>query len=181
MKTLLFPCLLTLLTSGIFAADFNSSMANIMKSMKAYTLEMVALMPEEKLDYKPVAAVRSFREQVAHMIEVNRFILGFQLKGDGKGDPMKAIAEAEIPKDAQSKEALMKALSQQFDDAIAFFESANNNQHDKTYTFGTPDSPITTDYFAVAMLLRDHFSHHRSQLIVYLRLNDIEPARFRGF
>jgi uncharacterized damage-inducible protein DinB len=44
------------------------------------------------------------------------------------------------------------------------------------------------DFFAgqmtrrrILLLLTDHVTHHRGQLVVYLRLNNIKPPRYRGW
>ena len=50
------------------------------------------------------------------------------------------------------------------------------------------DLDTIVDFFAGPMskrqiltLLNDHYTHHRGQIIVYLRMNDIKPPRYRGW
>ncbi|WP_339794339.1 MAG: DinB family protein [Imperialibacter sp.] len=163
------------------AQHFNASMASVMKSMKAYTLEMVELMPEDGFDYKPADSVRSFSEQVQHMISTNHFLLNHYLIDKQKGSRQEAGAKAAKYAEKSGKAALSALLAEQFDQTIAFFERADASLYEQTFTFGPVDKPIVKDYFTTSTLIRDHFTHHRSQLIVYLRLKGIEPAQFRPF
>ncbi|MEQ8417066.1 MAG: DinB family protein [Imperialibacter sp.] len=181
MKKGILIATMVLVAAWCQAQHFNASMASVMKSMKAYTLEMVELMPESSFDYRPVDSVRSFSEQVQHMISTNHFLLNHYLIDKQKGSRQEAGANAAKYAEKSSKKALLAVLGEQFDQTIAFFEKADVLLYDQTFTFGPVDKPIVKDYFTTSMLIRDHFTHHRSQLIVYLRLNDIEPAQFRPF
>lgn len=182
MKKFLLMTALILLSILLQAQDFNSSMKEIMLNMKEYTLEMVELMPEEKLDFRPSDSVRSFKGQVQHLITTNHFLLNYFLKYDEK-ENREAVQKESIAlvEDNSSKSDLLVSLNETFDDIIAFFENASESFYKKEYTFGPPEQPLKKDYFATCMLIRDHISHHRAQLIVYLRLNDIKPAQYRGF
>jgi len=181
MKKLTIIVFACLATEFVSAQDFNTSMAEIMKNMKTYTTEMVDLMPEEKFDYRPADSVRTFREQVQHIIGTNYFLLNYYLKGDESSDRIEDLQKAFAYADKTKKSELSTILEEQFDDTISFFENASEKQYAKTFTFGTPEQPLVKDYFTTAMLIRDHISHHRAQLSVYLRSNSIKPAQFKGF
>jgi hypothetical protein len=84
MKQTVTITLAFLITLCVQAQDFNSSMAEIMKNMKAYTVELVALMPEENFDFRPMDSIRTFHKQVQHMISTNHFLLTHYLKGEEK-------------------------------------------------------------------------------------------------
>lgn len=181
MKNLIFILLTALTMQKAFSQDFNKSMQEIMTNMKAYTLEMMELMPEEKFDYRPTESVRTFRKQLQHTISTHYFLMNHYLKGDGKQDVQSLIQKAQAYADKTTKLELLQLLREQFDESILFFKNGTKKLYKKTYDFGTPEKPEVKDYFTAAMLIRDHIGHHRSQLIVYLRLNNIEPAPFRGF
>jgi len=182
MKKTSILLLLSIITAfSAKSQDFNKSMVDIMKSMKTYTIEMVELMPEGKFDFKPADSVRTFGGQVKHMISTNHFLLNYYLIGDEKTNREDELQTAFSSADYSKKADLIKALSDEFDNLIAFLENATSDYYQKTYKYGTPENPIMKDYFTTVMLIRDHFSHHRSQLIVYLRINEIEPAQFRPF
>ena len=163
------------------AQDFNASMAEIMKNMKKYTVEMVNLMPEEKFDFKPMDSVRTFREQVQHMIGTNHFLLNHYLKGNAASSRQDDLQKAFSYAGRARKSELNRLLEEQFDQTISFFLNATGGQYGNTFVFGTPDEPLVKDYYTTCMLLRDHITHHRAQLIGYLRSNKIVPAPFKGF
>ncbi len=173
--------MLFLTLQGTLAQDFNKSMAEIMKSMKEYTIEMVERMPEEHFGYRPTDSVRAFNEQVQHMISTEYFLLTYYLKNSEQVAREKVGQDAFILADESEKGKLVNVLAGQFDETIAFFDNAPKTLYLKKYTFGTPEQPLVRDYYTTAMLLRDHMSHHRAQLSVYLRLKGITPAQFRGF
>jgi len=165
----------------VYAQDFNQSMVKIMKNMKGYTVDLVEKMPAEHFSFRPTDSVRTFAEQVQHMVAIQHFFLNFQLKGNGDGNPGEAIQSAFEYAASLEKKDLMPLLNEQFDQCIAFFENASDKDFKREFVFGTPDNSQKSDYFSTAMLVRDHISHHRAQLIVYLRLNNIKPPQYHGF
>ncbi len=173
--------LAVLMAQFIVAQDFNASMAEIMKNMKDYTIEMVNLMPEEKFDYKPTDSVRTFREQVQHMIGTNHFLLNYYLKGNEESSRKEDFQKAFSYAGKMRKSELNQLLEEQFDQSISFFNNASAEHYGRTFIFGTLDEPVVKDYYTACMLVRDHITHHRAQLIAYLRQNSIKPIQFRGF
>lgn len=170
-------------TKTVVSQDFNKSMVEIMKNMKDYTLEMVDKMPEDKFDYRPTDSVRTFRVQVRHIIATNHLLLNYYLTGNKQeGNLEEAAKESFAYADKTKKEDLMSLLAEQFNMVISFYEKATEEEYKKTYMLLTRDNDFEEkDYYTLSMLIRDHFAHHRSQLIVYLRMNDIKPAEYRGF
>jgi uncharacterized damage-inducible protein DinB len=181
MKKMMIVVLTLVASQHLLAQDFNKSMAEIMRSMKIYTIEMVDLMPQEKFDFRPVDSVRTFKAQVRHIIATNHLFYHHFLLNNGKGD-LDAQAERSFAYANQPlKKDLMRLLGEQFDQLITFYEQASSKQYKKTYMLIAPDnSLVKRDYYTLSMLIRDHIADHRSQLIVYLRLNDIKPAAYRG-
>ncbi len=178
--TILFICCLAVAGySG--AQEFNQSMAGVLKNMKAYTIEMIDRMPESDFDYRPVDSVRTFREQVQHIISVNYFLFNYYLIQEERTASEIIGQEAANFARHTGKAELLNALEQQLDGVIRYYEQAPASVYKKTYTFGTPEEPLIKDHYTISMLLRDHLTHHRAQLALYLRLRDIEPALYRGF
>lgn len=170
-----------LATQVLMAQDFNNSMAYILKSMKTYTLEVVDQMPEDTFDYKPTDSVRTFRQQVQHIIGTNHFLLNHYLKGNAASSLPDDLRKSFFYAEKTTKMELMELLGSQFDETVTFLENASKDQYSKTFTFGTPEAPEIKDYFTAVMLVRDHISHHRAQLVLYLRFNNITPVQYRGF
>ncbi len=134
-----------------------------------YTIELAEAMPEDKYDYKPTPEVRSFREQVVHIMNNMVWLSSSYLSPAKFGGDLKR-------KDL-NKEELVKLLRQ----ATIFAQNAIKGLEVKNLD-------ETVDFYAGPMtkrqiltLMSDHMTHHRGQLIVYVRMNDIKPPRYRGW
>ncbi len=135
----------------------------------AYTIEMAEAMPEEKYDFRPVEGVRSFREQLLHMMQ-NMVWLSSTYLGHGK-------FEADLKSKEYSKAGMIRLLK----DATDFAAKAVKQLEPH-------DLRMQVEFFAGPMnigqilrLMNDHLTHHRGQIIVYLRLNGIVPPRYVGW
>lgn len=165
--------------------EFGAEMASILDNMKAYTLEIIQQMPEDQFDYKPTEEVRTFREQIEHMALVLDFQTQYVLQGNNFGGDEKVLREAfgkiKERNSGKSREDLLKQLATNFDAAATLMTTMTKKDLKQTYSFFFfPDQPVKT-LQTVAMTLRDHITHHRGQLIVYLRMNGIEPVRYQLF
>ncbi|MCF8237597.1 MAG: DinB family protein [Saprospiraceae bacterium] len=137
----------------------------------AYTMQMVEAMPEQYFDFRPVEEEMTFGEQCMHMVGniynlTNRYIQEDTLyqKPDTHASTM-------------TKQEILNRVNKAFDDA----GSAVLNLDPR-------DLDTVTDFFAgpiskrrVVMLLNDHQSHHRGQMVVYLRLKGITPPKYVGW
>lgn len=149
-----------------FMADFLSKL----EGAKEYTIAIADAMPAETYTFKPTEEQRAFHEQLTHIIGNMIWLSTSYLGGEGL-----AAADTETPPTA--KEDIVALLEQSFDYS---YETAKSFDHSKI------DEEV--DFFAgpmsrrrVMFLMMDHLAHHRGQLVVYLRLNDIEPPRYRGW
>ena len=134
-----------------------------------YTIELAEAMPEDKFDYRPTPEVRSFREQVVHIMNnmvwlSSSYLSTTNFKGDLKHKDL-------------SKEEILMLLRQ----ATKFAENTVRNLDAK-------DLDVKVEFFAgpmskrqILVLMNDHMTHHRGQIIVYVRINDIKPPRYRGW
>lgn len=160
-----------LLTTGIsqaqdsFLADYKIKWKNATE----YTLEFAKAMPEEAYSYKPVPEEMSFGEQLKH-IAGNMVWLSSSYLGGAKTtlDPMNA---------GNSKKEIVAVLEKSF----AYASQTVDHLTEKVLN-------EQVDFFAgfmtkrrILLLMTDHVTHHRGQLVVYLRLNHIEPPAYRGW
>ena len=134
-----------------------------------YTIEVAEAMPEDKYDYKPNADVRSFREQVVHIMSNMVWLSESYLSPAKFGGDLKR-------KDL-SKDEIVQLLRQ----ATIFAENAVKG-------LDTKDLEEQVDFYAgpmskrqILVLMSDHMTHHRGQIIVYVRMNGIKPPRYRGW
>ena len=148
-----------------FLPDFKQKWLHAME----YTLEFAELMPADQYDFSPTQSQMPFHRQLTHIAGNMIWITSAYLGGTGFEDDPK-----EPP---TSKKKVIKHLQKAFDYATGVIEA-----------FDEDDLDASVDFFAGAMskrrmffLLDDHVAHHRGQMVVYLRLNDIEPPRYRGW
>jgi uncharacterized damage-inducible protein DinB len=128
-------------------------------------VNLVQIMPEEKYDYKPTPAIRSFRENVAHLIFEN-----YNFMSMVAGDPAPDKAKFEALK---SRDDLMKALS----DSYAFGERTLAALTDtKAVEKITMRGQSVVRWYPALYNIQDSMDHY-GNLVVYVRLNGLVPPR----
>src|SRR6266567_975905 len=128
-------------------------------------VNLVQIMPEEKYDYKPVPEIRSFRENVSHLIFEN---YNFMSMVGGDPAPDKAKFEA-----LKSRDELMKALSESY----AFGERTLAALTDtKAVEKITMRGQSVVRWYPVLYNIQDSMDHY-GNLVIYVRLNGLVPPR----
>ena len=141
-----------------------------LQNSKEYTLKVANLMPEEKYGFKPVPDEMSFGEQLLH-ISANLSWLTSSYITNVKATVTKAA------KQVQKKEEIIQLLKKTYDFAISalkLFEASHLT--DTVSFFAGPKTKLQ-----IINLISDHQTHHRGQMIVYLRLNGIKPPEYIGW
>lgn len=136
----------------------------------AYTLEVARLMPVSGFGFKPMPDEMSFGEQLAHIGKNMVWLAGGHLTSQTFEHP---LTSKEVRTPAEEIELLAASL--------VYAEEAIRQT--------SPDSlSAKGDFFAgpmskrqIIMLMHDHMTHHRGQIIVYLRLQNIKPPKYRGW
>jgi len=134
-----------------------------------YTIEMAELMPEEKYDFQPTQEVRTFKEQLLHIMS-NMVWLGGSYLGGGN-------FEKDLKSTDYSKDEIIQLLQEAFEFSRKAAANLKPDQLEEAVKFFA--GPMTKRQ--ILTLMSDHVTHHRGQIIVYLRLNGIKPPRFRGW
>jgi len=134
-----------------------------------YTIELAEAMPADKYDFKPTPEVRSFQEQMVHIMSNMVWLSSSYL------------TEEKFDMDLKRKDFTKEEIIVLMREATTYAQNAVQNLTAK-------DLNETVDFFAgpmtkrqILMLMADHMTHHRAQLVVYVRLNDIKPPRYRGW
>jgi hypothetical protein len=122
-----------------------------------YTRAIAEQMPEGKYDFRPVREEMTFVEQVSHIAHQNRLILS----EIARKNPPNGLAVA------TSKEGALLRLDQVRDFGFEVLRNVGANAQNQE------------DVLNGFMLALDHSTHHRGQLVVYLRVNGITPAAYR--
>ncbi|MEZ5347427.1 MAG: DinB family protein [Pyrinomonadaceae bacterium] len=123
---------------------------------KAFTLEVLEAMPDDKYDYRANEDVRTFKEQayhIAYSIDYYKRVFA--------GNPRAAWEPGK--EDTKNKAELIAWTNEQFDEIEKVIMAASN------------DPRLTAGIIAFL----DHNAHHRGQLIIYLRSSGIEPPAYK--
>ncbi|MBK6950095.1 MAG: DinB family protein [Haliscomenobacter sp.] len=148
-----------------FIRDFGKKWANAM----AYTLEVAELMPENHYDFKPTPEEMTFKEQLLHMMGNVSWLSTAYLNGqksntDFKKKEYTKLQVIEIIREEfrLSTLAVAQLPAAALEEEVKFFAGPMNKRQ-------------------IVALLNDHMTHHRGQLLVYLRLQEIKPPQYRGW
>ena len=133
----------------------------------AATRRMLERVPAANMGWKPHAKSKSLGELATHVTEIPRF--GFRIKSDEfaagseKAPPMKSAADLLARFDENVREA-REAISSMSDEDLS---------RDFTVTRGGQVFFTLKKRSLLRRVLLSHLIHHRGQLSVYLRLNDV--------
>lgn len=150
--------------------DFLAESVKKWERATAYTLEFARAMPPADYGFRPVAEEMTFGQQLDHMAENMAWLAGDYLASGRFSHPLAA-------KKNRTPEETIQVLTA----ALAYARDAIANT--RPATLGEKK-----DFFAGPMtkrqiiaLMHDHHTHHRGQLVVYLRLKGIKPPTYRGW
>jgi len=158
---------LTHAQQDVFIKDYLERWENSRK----YLIKIAEMMPEENYDFKATSESLSFAENFMHVgfaIDWHtQSILGGRGTRDYKTDTIYKVHN-------KSKKEMIATLNKTFDEATLLIKNFDVKQFDDEL-----------DYFGlkrtkrqIFLLLADHVTHHRGQMLVYLRLNGIVPPRY---
>ena len=142
-----------------------------LENSRNYLLLVAELMPAEKYAFKATEESLSFSENLMH--------IGFALDWHSQsliGDREARVYQTDtVFKPAnKTKAEMMARIDQTFTEAIALLQDVEPAQlNDELDYFGLHRSKRQ-----IFMLLADHITHHRAQMLVAMRLNGLIPPRY---
>lgn len=127
--------------------------------------------PEDKYDYKPTPEVRSFREQLIHVIDENQRF-------------MRMVAGEKPPDRSQlnnlkAREEILKALAESYDYGTKVLSNLNEQKAMEIVPVPAFLGLQMARWGIVLHNIVDNMDHY-GNLVVYLRLNKIVPPRSAG-
>jgi uncharacterized damage-inducible protein DinB len=127
-------------------------------------------MPEEHYNFKPTPEIMSFGEQVVHTAGAS-FWFGSKIAGEP--NPAK-----EFKAEGKSKAEIIEHLKKSFD----YIEKAITNLSDEEAAKVIPlFGELKLAKAQTLLTIRDHTTHHRGQMVIYLRLKGIKPPQYVGW
>ncbi|WP_255572961.1 DinB family protein [Hanstruepera marina] len=170
---LIFTTLFALFTSPLLAQDGNfiKDYLERLENSKRYLILVAETMPEDKYTFKATPESMSFAENLMHigwaMDWHSQSLMGGREARDWNTD-------TELKVDNKTKTEMIATITETFDKTITFISN-----------FDTKKLEERLDYFGldrtkrqVLLLLADHITHHRGQMLVYMRLNGLKPPRY---
>ncbi len=142
---------------------------------KAFTLEYIAAMPDEGINYRPTDSVKTFAEQMLHIASAN---MGIAAQALGVVPPIEDVRGLEKNESYKTKEALTKVVGQGYDFVISSLEAASADKlQTQIKLFGQ------FDVSAQSALQKafEHQTHHRGQAAVYIRMQGVSPPSMKLF
>lgn len=139
------------------------------ENAKLYTLKIADLMPADHFNFRPVADVMSFKEQLVHTADNMKWLSAAFLSAAGD----KQVKDT-APLD---KATVIQYIAQAYEQAFAAHKNLHPDQLNEVVPFFA--GPMTKRQ--ILLLLHDHPAHHIGQLIVYLRLKGIKPPAYVGW
>ena len=141
------------------------------ENSRKYLIQVAEMMPEDKYDYKVTPEALSFADNLMH--------IGFAV--DWHSQSLLGGREA---RDYQT-DTIYKSYNKSKDEMIATINDTFDAASSLIKNFDPAHFKDELDYFGltrtkrqVFLLLADHVTHHRSQMLVYLRINGLVPPRY---
>jgi uncharacterized damage-inducible protein DinB len=127
---------------------------------------------EQKYDFKPVKEEMSFKEQLVHIGENIYWLISTYIKEEP--NPLKG---KKVNSSDMNKEQVMQFVK----DAYEYGLKVMIELDEKTLSNEFNWNAGKLNKYQFLNLIQDHQAHHVGQIIVYLRLNTIEPPKYIGW
>lgn len=148
--------------SEMILPEFDQEMAN--------TRKLLELVPEGKQDYKPHEKSMSLGRLASHTAEIPGWV------ADTLQKEVLELNAGQQPYLAKSREELLEKFDKDVAQARDVIAGASDDDLHKTWTMKFDGQTIISMPRTAVLrsFIMNHLIHHRAQLGVYLRLNDIE-------
>jgi len=142
-----------------------------LENSRIYLIQVAETMPEDKYDFKATPEEMSFAENLLHIgFAMNwhgQSLIGGQETPDWKTDTAYKTAQ-------RTKAEMIEIIEETFDKTIRTIEEFDPLKLDDSLEyFG-----LTRTKRQILLMLTDHITHHRGQMLVYMRLNGLVPPRY---
>ena len=142
-----------------------------LEQSKDYLILVAELMPEGNYEFKATPESMSFAENLMHigwaMDWHSQSLMGGREARDWNTD-------TELKVDNKSKKEMIAKISETFDKTIKFISNFDLNRLEERLDYFGADRTKRQ----ILLLLADHITHHRGQMLVYMRLNGLKPPRY---
>ncbi len=165
--------LFSLVLSPLFAQQdsFITDYLERLENSQKYLILIAETMPEDKYDFKATPESLSFAENLMHIGFAldwhSKSLLGGRAAREWKTDTHYKVAN-------KSKKEMIGIVDTTFEEAIDLINKFEPSKlDDQLDYFG-----LNRSKRQIFMLLADHITHHRGQMLVNMRLNGLTPPRY---
>lgn len=142
-----------------------------LQSAREYTLQVAEAMPAQDYSFKPDADVMTFGEQLLHLSQNLGWLSSYYLNNKEQNP----VSKSDIK--LQEKDSILSVVNKTYDYALEAMKNFPSDRlNDRVTFFAGPMSKLQ-----IINLMNDHQTHHRGQLIVYLRMKGIRPPAYVGW
>ncbi len=157
--------LFSLVTSPLFAQQdsFTKDYLDRLENSRKYLILVAETMPEDKYDFRASPESLTFAENLMHIGYAidwhSQSLLGGRESRDWKTDTIFKVANKSKKEMIATIDLIKQFDTTQFDDELDYFGLNRTKRQ-------------------IFLLLADHVTHHRAQMLVYMRLNGLVPPRY---
>lgn len=142
-----------------------------LENSKKYLILIAETMPEDKYDFKATPESMSFAENLMH---IGWAMDWHSLSLMGGREARDWNTDTELKVVNKSKKEMIVKIDETFNKTIEFISNFNINKLEERLDYFGSDRTKRQ----VLLLLADHITHHRGQMLVYMRLNGLNPPRY---
>jgi len=160
-------------TTSLFAQDnsFIKDYLERLENSRKYLILVAETMPEDKYDFRASIESMTFAENLMHIGYAidwhSQSLLGGRESRDWKTDTIFKVSK-------KPKQEMIAIIDKTFDETIKLIKQFDTTQfNDELDYFG-----LQRTKRQILLLLADHITHHRAQMLVYMRLNKLVPPRY---
>lgn len=151
--------------------DFIKEYLERLEKSKEYLILVAETMPEDKYEFKATPKSMSFADNLMHIAWAmdwhSQSLIGGREARDWNTD-------TELKVGNKSKKEMIAKISDTFDKTIKFISNFDSKKLEERLDYFGADRTKRQ----ILLLLADHITHHRAQMLVYMRLNGLKPPRY---
>ncbi len=151
--------------------DFIKEYLERLEKSKEYLILVAETMPEDKYEFKATPESMSFAENLMHISWAMDWHSQSLIGGRGARD---WNTDTELKVDKKTKQEMIDKIDETFNKTIEFISNFDINRLDERLDYFGADRTKRQ----ILLLLADHITHHRGQMLVYMRLNGLKPPRY---
>ena len=170
-----FTFLFLMISSISFSQDNQLLITSHIKKLqnaKKYTLSIASTLGNEQYEFKPMKSEMSFKEQLVHLGENIYWLSSTYIS-----EILNPLSTNKPDAKKMDKQAVLIFIDEAYEYAISALSKLDTNTLSKEFKWSNGN----LNKFQFLNLIQDHQSHHVGQLIVYIRLNDVEPPKYIGW